>query len=167
MERPERNPSRPAKRALVLLGALLGFTLAARLAAYQFRLAPAPFEPLFGDGSVRVLNSALSRLLPVPDAALGAGAYAVEALFIVVGKSDRFQRLPLVVLAYAALAASMGVASIGLSAYQLFVVHACCTLCLVSALLSVILVVPAASEARAAAPYLRRRFDHDAGTSAK
>ena len=147
---PRRNPSAYSKRALVLTFTLIGFGIAARLAAYQLRLSPAPPEPLFGAGSERVLNSPLSHVLPIPDAAFGALAYATEAVLIAIGRSERFATMPLVVGAYATLAILMGLTSAGLIVYQLAVIGAACTLCLASALLSLGLVLPAVSEAKAA-----------------
>jgi hypothetical protein len=146
---------------LVLTLTLIGLGIAARLAAYQLRLSPPPPEPLFGDGSERVLNSALSQLLPVPDAALGALAYAGEAALVAIGRNERFATMPLVVGAYAMLAILMALTSAGLIVYQLAVVGAACTLCLASALLSLGLVVPAVSEAKAAlAEWTGKRHKH-------
>ena len=147
---------------MVLTLTLIGLGIAARLAAYQLRLSPPPPEPLFGAGSERVLNSSLSHVLPIPDAAFGALAYATEAVLIAIGRNERFATMPLVVGAYATLAILMGLTSAGLIVYQLAVIGAACTLCLVSALLSLGLVVPAVSEAKAAlAEWTGKR--HEAG----
>jgi uncharacterized membrane protein len=151
------NPSRYATRAAVLVCTLLGFAVAARLAAYQLHLASSPPDPIFGAGSERVLHSALSRMLPVPDAALGAAAYATEAVLVVLGRSDRAATAPVLVLAYAALASAMGLAAVGLVVYQAGILHAGCLLCLASALVSLLLVVPAWSEARVALEHVRAR----------
>jgi hypothetical protein len=157
---PGRNPSGYSKRALVLTFTLIGFGIAARLAAYQLRWSPPPPEPLFGAGSERVLNSPLSHALPVPDGALGAFAYATEAVLVAIGRTERFATMPLVVGAYATLAILMALTSAGLIVYQLAVVGAACTLCLASALLSLALVVPAVSEAKAAvAAWISNRHD--------
>jgi len=152
----EPNPSAYSKRAVVMAFALAGLAIAARLAAYQLRILPLPPEPLFGDGARRVLNSALSRALPVPDAALGAAAYAVEAALVVMGGRARYASAPHVVGAYAAVAVLMGLTSAGLIVYQFLVVHAACTLCLASALVSLLLVAPALPEAKAALTVGRR-----------
>jgi hypothetical protein len=49
------------------------------VAAFRVGISGSPWEPLFGDGSRRVLAPDLSRLLPVPDAVIGAGVYLVDA----------------------------------------------------------------------------------------
>lgn len=144
------GPSGYAKRAFVVALALTGFGIAARLAGYQLGWWPPPPEPLFGNGALRVLNSPLSRLLPIPDAALGAAAYGLEAVLAAIGGRERYATTPLVVAVYGAVACTMGLTSAGLIVYQLAVVRAACTLCIVSALVSWVLVVPAVSEARAA-----------------
>ena len=103
--------------------AVVGLLISLDLAAFQVGIAGPPWEPLFGDGSRRVLTSDLSRLLPVPDAAAGAGAYVVEAL----------------------LGAAVGAVLVG---YQLLVVGAACTLCIASAAVSWVLAGGALIEAR-------------------
>ncbi len=158
-----RSPSRFSKRLIVLGGALIGFGIATRLAAYQFRLLPPPADPLFGGGSERVLNSPLSRALPIPDAALGAVAYLLEAILLITGSSQRFATMPLIVLIYAAVAALMGIVGCGLTVYQIVALRTACTLCLGSALLSIVLVIPAFDEARAALARLLATQAHTAG----
>jgi hypothetical protein len=51
--------------------ALVGFAMAAYLTLFQLGVLDSVWEPFFGDGSRTVLTSGISRLLPVPDAALG------------------------------------------------------------------------------------------------
>jgi hypothetical protein len=149
------------KRIGVALFALLGVAIAARLTAYQLGWAPAPPEPLFGDGSVRVLHSALSRALPVPDASVGLVAYFSEAIAVLWGGAARPQNQRAAVYVYAAIAAGMALGSLGLVILQVFVVHALCSLCLLSAVLSFGLLVPALSEFAAA----RRDATHAAFAS--
>jgi len=43
----------------------------------------------FGDGSVTILNSSISHILPVPDAALGAFGYLIDAVAGVIGGTRR------------------------------------------------------------------------------
>jgi Vitamin K epoxide reductase family len=133
-------------RPVVVVLALVGCGVATGLTLFQVGVLDSVWEPFFGDGSRRVLTSALSRALPVPDAALGATAYLVEAVLTALGRPDR----PKVVLASAAVAGGLGLAALGLLAAQVFLVGAFCTLCLVSAALSLAiagLVLPAARPA--------------------
>lgn len=119
--------------------------------------ASVTWEPLFGDGAQRVLKSSFSRALPFPDAALGAAAYLAEALALAWGGAERWRTTPLAVYVYAAIAVAMALGSAGLVALQVLWIHALCTLCLLSALLSFVLVVPAATELAAAWKWNARR----------
>src|SRR3954467_11912573 len=122
--------SQPSSRHLVIGDlAVLGGLIAGYLALYELGVSQQVWDPLFGDGSVRVLTSPISRALPVPDAVLGFLAYALEAvLAFAIGFG--FARpsgavgalLALVVLGLS----GAGVVLIGV---QVFVVHALCTLC--------------------------------------
>jgi uncharacterized membrane protein len=115
---------------LLLLGAA-GAIVAASLAAFQLGIIDAVWEPVFGDGSERVLTSALSRALPVPDALLGFLAYVVDiALTLLVARGVGGGTTRLALAVWAGLGA---LASVGLILVQAFVVRAFCTLCLVSA----------------------------------
>lgn len=60
--------------------ALVGFTIATYLALFQYGVVDTVWEPFFGDGSVTVLESRLSRVLPVSDAVLGAAGYLADAV---------------------------------------------------------------------------------------
>jgi hypothetical protein len=144
--RTHSDPSRPGKRALVALVSLIGAAVAARLAAFQMGWTGPPWEPFFGDGTRRVLESSFSRALPFPDAGLGVIAYVAEAIAVSWGGAARQRRRSPAVFVYAAIAASMAMGSAGLVLLQVAVVGALCTLCLFSALLSFVLVVPAAFE---------------------
>jgi uncharacterized membrane protein len=143
---PSKSPSRSRKRWAAALLALLGAAVSSWLAAYQLGLTGAPWDPLFDGGTERVLTSSFSRSLPVPDAALGAVAYLAEVVALAWGGVDRYRTNPVAVLVYAGSAGAMAVAGIGLVLVQAFVVHAFCMLCLASAALSVLLVIPAATE---------------------
>ena len=43
------------------------------------------WDPFFPDGSLRILNSRISNILPIPDAALGAISYLVDAVTGAIG----------------------------------------------------------------------------------
>ena len=72
------NPASWKQRIPLVLIALLGFCIASYLAAFQFRIIQTVWEPFFGSGSRTVLNSPTSRILPIPDAALGALGYLAD-----------------------------------------------------------------------------------------
>ncbi len=144
--RSRSDPSRLGKRVLIACLALIGAGVAGRLAVFQMGWTGAPWEPLFGDGTRRVLESRFSRALPFPDAGLGFVAYIAEAVAVLLGGALRERRRPWAVYVYAAIAASMAIGSVGLVVLQVAFVRALCTLCLFSAFLSFVLVIPAATE---------------------
>jgi uncharacterized membrane protein len=142
------------RRAVAVGLAALGFGISVYLAAYQADLLEAVWDPLFGPASSeRVLRSRLSRALPVPDALLGASAYAGEvALGLTVLRGGDRDAL----LAYAALAGLMAMSSAGLVAVQLLLVHHFCLLCLASAAISWAVAALVVPEGLAALPGNRR-----------
>ena len=142
--------------------AIVGLLISLDLAAFQFGIAGPPWEPLFGDGSRRVLTSDLSRLLPIPDAVAGAGAYLVELLL---GATLLFRPLGIVpvantLAAIASIGAAVGAALVG---YQLLVVGAACTLCIASAVVSWVLAGGALIEARERRRDQQPQHDGEAG----
>jgi len=79
------NPSAWDQRLPVAGVAPAGFAIAAYLTLFQLGVLHTVWEPFFGDGSRTVLTSRISRLLPVPDAALGAAGYLLDAVAGLVG----------------------------------------------------------------------------------
>jgi hypothetical protein len=89
--------------------AFVAFVAAGHLALYQFGAIDEPWEPFFGEGSRVILESWVSRVLPVSDAALGAFSYLLDALTGVIGGRLRWKTMPwLVVLFGLARAAAPG-----------------------------------------------------------
>jgi uncharacterized membrane protein len=144
-------PSAWRRRLPVVALALAGGGVATVLALFQLGVLGSVWEPFFGEGSRRVLTSSLSRALPVPDAALGVVAYLAEAVLEASGGRERWREHPWLVLATGAVAAGLGVTALGLIAAQVFLVGAFCTLCLVSAVISLLIVGLVVPEVRAAA----------------
>ncbi len=130
------NPSGWRKRVRVLLLAGSGLTIAGYLTAYQVGMFSTVWDPIFGAGSGRVLHSWLSRILPVPDASLGAAGYLLDLLLTSVGGEDRWRTMPLLVVALGLVASGMALVGIGLIIFQAFILNAFCTLCLASAAVS-------------------------------
>ncbi len=75
-----------------------GLAVSGYLALYQLKVFDHVWEPGFGSGSERVLQSSLSRLLPIPDAAVGAAAYALDAVTGLIGGQDRWRSMPWMVV---------------------------------------------------------------------
>ncbi|HEV8541766.1 MAG TPA: vitamin K epoxide reductase family protein, partial [Verrucomicrobiae bacterium] len=92
------NPSRWRHRLPLVLAACVGLAIALYLTAYQMRWIKRVEDPFFGYGSDIVLNSPLSTLLPIPDAALGALGYFVDVAAGLIGGSLRWKTLPWMVL---------------------------------------------------------------------
>jgi uncharacterized membrane protein len=137
--RVETNPSAWAHRLPVIVLALLGAAIATYLTLYQWHLTTGVWDPLFGAASSEaVLTSSLTRLLPLPDATLGALAYLVEAALAALGGEDRLEKHPRVVVLYGLVLAGLALTSLVLILTQIFVVHALCSLCLCSAAISFI-----------------------------
>jgi uncharacterized membrane protein len=142
----DHNPSSWRKRIPVVGLALVGFGIAAYLSAYQFKMIPVVWEPFFGLGSSKVLDSSVSKLLPVPDAALGAAVYLLDALTGVIGGRSRWRTMPWIVILFGTVVGPFGMASILLVIFQPVLFDAWCTLCLASAVVSVNMVGPAMGE---------------------
>lgn len=127
--------------------ALVGCGIATYLALFQYGVVEHVWEPLFGRGTIRVLRSDILQPvshalgIPVHDAALGAASYLFEAALALAGGRFRRTTHPYWMLAYAALVVLMGLTSLALILIQGLVLHAWCTLCLVSASLSLMIFV--------------------------
>jgi uncharacterized membrane protein len=93
-----------------------------------------------------VLSSPIAQGLPIPDASLGAAAYLADLILGSIGGADRWRTMPWLVIAFGTVVALAGLASLLLVAAQALVVHAWCTLCLASAVISLSIVPLAAPE---------------------
>lgn len=161
------NPSAWAQRIPICVLAGVAFLIAAYMALYQWRLLGAAWDPVFGDRTMRVLDSATSRrmseLILMPDAALGAIAYLGDALFGLAGSTRRWQYRPWMVILFGIDVIPLGIVSAVLVVLQGTVVGAWCFLCLVTALISLLLVLYSYDEVWATLRYLRRvwRRTHD------
>jgi uncharacterized membrane protein len=151
------NPSGWSYRLPVILLSLIGLVIAGYLTSFQLQLQQNVWEPFFGDGSFRVLTSFISQSLPIPDAALGVLAYLFDAVLETLGGDDRWRSRPWLVLVLAVGVGFFALASLGLLVLQAFILHAWCTLCIASALISFLLVWPVMNEASASFQYLRER----------
>jgi uncharacterized membrane protein len=140
---------------LVLL-AVLGAGISCALAAFQLGLVPGVWDPLFGDGSRRVLTSAISRALPIPDALVGAAAYVVDAL-LGIALLVRLGPTATVAAVLAIVSVMGAVVGLLLAVSQPLIAHAGCTLCLCSTAVSVLLAIGAVAEARERWPSTRLR----------
>lgn len=150
------NPSSWGERIWLILVAMAGAVLSGYLAMYQWGLVPTVWEPWFGSGSEQVLHSELSRILPIPDAALGTLAFALDAVTGAIGGTNRWKTMPWMVVLFGLAVGPLGVVSVLLVIAQAVWLEAWCTLCLVSAVLSIIMIGPAMDEVLASLQFLKR-----------
>ena len=150
------NPASWDQRLPIVALALLGFLIALYLTLYQVRVFHSVWEPFFGSGSQRILNSEISRILPIPDAALGALGYLADAVFGLVGSTRRWRTMPWVVLVFGLAVGPLGLVSVLLVVLQPVMLDAWCTLCLATAFISVVMIGPAMDEMLASLQYLKR-----------
>lgn len=148
------NPSDWIQRGPIIAMAFVGFFLSRYLAAYQLGHTAYPWDPLFGEGTRRVLDSDVSKAWPVSDAGLGAVSYLLEALSGFMGGRNRWRTMPWMVLMFGMLVVPLGIVSIVLVMLQPIAVGAWCTLCLVTAAAMMIMVGPAVDEVVAMGQFL-------------
>lgn len=150
------NPSTWAQRLPIVGLALVGFAIAAYLAAFQAGLVASVWEPFFGGGSRRVLESWVSKLLPVSDATLGALGYLADAVTGAIGRRERWRTMPWLVVIFGIFVGPLGAVSVLLVILQPVLFDSWCTLCLATAVISVLMIGPAMDEVLASLQHLRR-----------
>lgn len=165
-ERMPKSFSAWPRRLTIMALALLGCAIATYLALYQWEVLDRVFEPFFGRGSERVLrDSVLARVLPVPDAFLGALGYLAEIILESIGGHERWRKLPWAPMLAGLIAIGLAVVAIGLVMTQAFAVKAWCTLCLCSAGISILVAALAWREAHGAYRHWRQIRRSRADTS--
>lgn len=152
----DTNPSSWIQRLPIVGAAILGFAIASYLAAFQLELIDTVWEPFFGDGSVTILTSGVSRVLPIPDGALGALGYLADGVAGVIGGSMRWKRMPWLVVLFGLAVGPLGAISILLVVLQPVMFDSWCTLCLATAVVSVLMIGPAMDEVLASLQHLKR-----------
>lgn len=129
------NPSSWAQRSILIALGFAGFVVSRYLAAFQLGYIDTIWEPFFGDGSRQVLNSNMSQMWPISDAAFGTLAYTFEFLMGFMGSQSRWRTMPWMVALYGMLVIPLGMVHILLVISQPVVVGAWCTFCLLAAVL--------------------------------
>ncbi len=150
------DPSSWPQRLPIVGVALIGFAIAGYLALFQWEVFASVWEPFFGNGSRKILTSGVSRALPIPDAALGALGYMADAVTGVIGGPGRWRKRPWLVVLFGLAVGPLGTVSIGLVIIQPVIYGTFCTLCLASAVISVVMMGPAMDETLASLQYLKR-----------
>jgi hypothetical protein len=156
----KHNPSAWSQRIPICVLAFVAFGIAGYMALYQWRLIDDAWDPFFGEQTEGVLDSDVAgmmhRWFGIPDAALGALAYLGDAIFGLAGSTRRWQYRPWLVILFGIDVIPLGLVSAILVFAQATIVGQWCTLCLVTAVISLALVVMAFDEVYASCEYLLR-----------
>lgn len=154
------NPSAWSQRIPICILALIATVIAGYMALYQWRVIDTAWDPFFGDQTMNVLDSKVAERMHkwfrIPDAAFGALAYLGDAIFGIAGSTRRWQYRPWMVILFGIDVIPLGIVSAVLVFLQGAVVGQWCTLCIVTAIISLILVVFAYDEVWSCVLYLHR-----------
>lgn len=154
------NPSAWSQRIPICVLAAVGGLIATYMALYQWRLIDSVWDPVFGEQSQKVLDSEVAgrmdRWFHIPDAAFGAIAYLGDAVFGFAGSTRRWQYRPWLVIIFGIDVIPLGIVSAILVFCQGAVVGYWCFLCLVSAVISLVLIYFAYDEVWSCLVYLYR-----------
>jgi uncharacterized membrane protein len=153
------NPSTWKQRLPIVLLGFVGFVIAMYLTAYQYGWIDTVWEPFFGDGSEEILTSRVSEVLPIKDAALGALGYLADVVTGALFGQKRWRTQPWIVIIFGLAVGPLGAGSIVLVILQPVLIGNFCTLCLVTALISVLMIGPAMDEVLASLQFMRRAVD--------
>ncbi len=153
------NPAAWSQRIPIVILATIGFFIAAYLSLYQLDILSNVWEPFFGDGSITIFNSKISHVLPIPDAALGAFGYLLDAVTGVIGNTKRWRTMPWIVIVFGLAVGPLGFVSVMLVVFQPVLFDSWCTLCLASAVISIVMIGPAMDEFLASLQYMKRAKD--------
>jgi hypothetical protein len=151
------NPSTWHQRAPMIALGFIGWLISRYLAAYQLGYLERVWEPFFGDGTVRVLTSDMSRMWPISDAGLGATAYTFEFLMAWMGGKTRWRTMPWMVTFFFILVVPLGLTHIVLVISQPVVVGAWCTLCLAAAAVMLVMIPFTVDEVVAMGQFMAER----------
>ena len=156
------NPSSWSQRVPICLLALVGFGIAGYMGLFQWGLVESVWDPIFGRQTENVLSSNVSHKMyswfRVPDAAFGAMAYLGDAIFGFAGSTRRWQYRPWMVVVFGIDVIPLGIVSAVLVVLQGTIVGSWCFLCLVTATISLVLVVMAYDEVWSSLLFLWRMW---------
>lgn len=144
------NPSRWGERVVIAVFAGIAAVISGYMGLFQVGLIPTVWDPFFGEQTLRVLTSdvshSLSRWFGIPDALMGMTAYLADVILVLAGSTRRWQFRPWVVAAFGVVVIPLGLVSVTLVVIQGVVLGMWCFLCIVTAVLSVALMVLAWDE---------------------
>lgn len=154
------NPSSMSQRWPIAALAMVAASLSLYMGLFQWGVLDSVWDPVFGEGSARVLTSEESefmhRIIGLPDAVFGAWAYLTEAVLSLAGSTRRWQFRPWMVLLFGLDVIPLGIVSSILVVVQGTMVGSWCFLCLVTAAISLSLIFFAYDEVWSCIRYLWR-----------
>lgn len=154
------NPSNWTQRVVLALLALPPMIFAIYMGLYEWKLIGYVWDPVFGTGTMDVLNSDLSHQITswirIPDAILGAIAYLADVVLALAGSDRRWQDRPWLVMIFGINFVPLSIVSALLVFMQGLVVKHYCFLCIVSACISVVLALLSYKEVLFSLEYLKR-----------
>ncbi|MDT0676977.1 vitamin K epoxide reductase family protein [Autumnicola musiva] len=127
------NPSSWPQRWIMIVLAFFGWVVSRYLGAFQLGYLDTAWDPFFGEGTMKVLNSNMSHSFPISDGAMGALAYTFEFLMGWMGSPTRWRTMPWMVTFFGILVIPLGLVHIFLVISQPVVVGEWCTFCLLAA----------------------------------
>jgi hypothetical protein len=135
----------------------VGLYISRYLTAYQLEHIGLAWDPVFGDGTERVITSSVSRAWPVPDAGIGALTYMLEILTGFIGSRRRWRTMPWLVILFGVMIVPLGAVSIFFIVIQPIVIGTWCTLCLVAAAAMLVQIPYSLDELLATGQFLMER----------
>jgi hypothetical protein len=150
------NPSSWMQRSVLIALGFAGWLVSRYLAAYQLGYVTSTWDPFFGESARRVLDSTMSKRLPVSDAGLGSLAYTFEFLMGFMGSPARWRTMPWMVALFGVLVIPLGMTHIFLVISQPVLVGEWCTFCLAAAAIMLPMIPLEVDEVIAMGQFLRR-----------
>jgi nucleoside-diphosphate-sugar epimerase/uncharacterized membrane protein len=154
------SPSSYVQRVPIVALAFVGLFVSRYLGAFQLGHIDSLWDPFFSghgggrNGSEAVVTSSVSKAFPIADAGLGAVTYILDILTGIIGDQRRWRTMPWLVLLFGLLIVPLGAVSVGFIIIQPTIIGALCTLCLVQAAITVLLIPYSVDEVFATAQYL-------------
>ena len=160
------NPSSWTQRSILIALGFAGLLVSRYLAAYQLGYIDWVWDPFFGfeGGTQPVLDSQMSHMWPISDAALGGAAYGLEFLMGFMGSKSRWRTMPWMVAMFGILVIPLGLSHIALVMSQPVVVHHWSTFALLAAAVMLPMITLTVDEVVAMGQHVRdavRRRDRD------
>ena len=148
------SPSSYVQRVPIVVLAFIAFLVSRYMTAFQLGHIDAVWDPAFGDGTETIITSSASKAWPIPDAGVGAVTYLIEALTGIIGDRRRWRTMPWLVLGFGLLIVPLGAVSIFFIIIQPILFDTWCGLCLITAVITVLMIPYAADELVATTQFL-------------